>query len=158
MLFSYPVVSDSVTPWTAECQASLSLTVSWSLPKFMFISSMILSGHLMPPFHSAFFPSIRDFSNESSVCIRWWIICLHQMTKILELQLHHQSFQWVFKVDLPLDWLVWSPWCPRDFQESSPAPQFKGINSLVFCLLYSKFPRKAVPKNMLSDNCTHLPC
>ena len=37
----------------------------------------------------------------------------------------------------PLDWLVWSPWCPRDYQESSPAPQFEGINSLVFCLLYS---------------------
>ena len=32
--------------------------------------------------------------------------------------------------------LVWSPCCPRDFQESSPAPQFEGIKSLVFCLLY----------------------
>ena len=32
--------------------------------------------------------------------------------------------------------LVWSPCCPRDFQESSPASQFKGIKSLVFCLLY----------------------
>ena len=33
------------------------------------------------------------------------------------------------------DWLVWSPCCPRNFQESSPAPHFEGINSLVFCLL-----------------------
>ena len=39
-------------------------------------------------------------------------------------------------VDLPWDWLVWSLCCPKDFQESSPAPQFEGINSLVFCLLY----------------------
>jgi len=53
------------------------------------------------------------------------------MTKILELQLQHQSFQWIFKVDLPLDWFVWSPCFPRDFQEFSPAPQFEGINSLV---------------------------
>ena len=37
-----------------------------------------------------------------------------------------------------LDWLVWSPCCPRDFQESSPAPQIEGLNSLVFFLLYSQ--------------------
>ena len=36
----------------------------------------------------------------------------------------------------PLDWLVWSPCSPRDSQESPPAPQFEGINSLVLCLLY----------------------
>ena len=65
-----------------------------------------------------------------------WVICAHQMTKILELQLQHQSFWWIFKVDLPSDWLVWSPCCPRDFRESTPAPQFEGINSLAFCLLY----------------------
>ena len=60
----------------------------------------------------------------------------HQMTTILEFQLQLQSF-WVFMVDLPKDWLVWSPCCPRDSQESSPAPQFKGINSSVLHLLYS---------------------
>ena len=59
------------------------------------------------------------------------------MIKILELQLQHQSFQWIFRVDLPLHWLVWSPCHPRDIQESSPATPFKGINSLGFCLLYS---------------------
>ena len=44
--------------------------------------------------------------------------------------------QWVFRVDFPEDWLVWSPCCPGEFQESSPAPQFKGTTSLAFCLLY----------------------
>ena len=39
---------------------------------------------------------------------------------VLELQLQHQSFQWVFRVDFLQDWLVWSPCCPRDSQESSP--------------------------------------
>ena len=61
-----------------------------------------------------------------------WVSRLHQMTKILQFQLQHQPFQWVFRVDFPWDWLVWSPCCSRDFQESSPAPQFKGTNSLVF--------------------------
>ena len=54
-----------------------------------------------------------------------WVSCAHQVTRILELQLQHQSFQWIFRVDLPQDWLLWSPCSPRDFQKSSPAPQFK---------------------------------
>ena len=62
-------------PWTAARQASLSLTISWSLPKFMFIPSAIPSSHLILwcPFLllTSIFPSIRDFSNELSVCIRW---------------------------------------------------------------------------------------
>ena len=63
------------TPWTVACQASLSLTISWSLPKFMSIASVMPSSHLilwcpllLLPSN---FPSIRDFSNESAVHIRW---------------------------------------------------------------------------------------
>ena len=44
----------------------------------------------------------------------------HQVAKVLELQ--HQSFQWIFRVDFLKDWLVWSPCCPRDSQASSPTP------------------------------------
>ena len=65
-----------------------------------------------------------------------WISCSHQVAKVLELQLQHQSFQRVFRVDEPWDWLVWSPCFSRDFQESSPVPQFRGISALVLCLLY----------------------
>ena len=50
----------------------------------------------------------------------------------MELQLQHQSFQGIFRVDF----LVLSPCCPRDSQESFPAPQFKSINSLALSLLY----------------------
>ena len=60
----------------------------------------------------------------------------HQVVKVLELQLQHQSFQWIIRTDLLYDWLVWSPCCPRDSQESSPIPQFKSINSLVLSFLY----------------------
>ena len=65
-----------------------------------------------------------------------WVSSSHQVVKVLELQLQHQSFQWIFRVDFLKDWLVWSPCCPRDSQESSPAPQFKSINSSVLSLLY----------------------
>ena len=62
------------TPWTATCQAPLSLTSSRSLPKFMSIASAMPSSHLIlcrPLLLSSIFPSIRDFSNESVICIRW---------------------------------------------------------------------------------------
>ena len=62
------------TSWAAACQASLSLTISQSLLKFMFIASVVLSSHLIlwhPLFFlSSIFPSIRVFSNESFVCKR----------------------------------------------------------------------------------------
>ena len=64
-----------VTPWTAAHQASLSFTISQSLLKLMFIESMMLSIHLVLCYPllllPSIFPSIRIFSNESALCIRW---------------------------------------------------------------------------------------
>ena len=66
---------DSVTPWTAAHQASLSITSSRSLPKLMSIESVMISSHLilchplllLP----SVFPSITVFSSEPVLCIRW---------------------------------------------------------------------------------------
>ena len=73
--FSHSVVSDSATSWTAACQASLSITNSQSLSKFMSIDSVMPSSHLilccpllLPP---SIFPNIRVFSNKSALHIRW---------------------------------------------------------------------------------------
>ena len=63
-----------VTPWTAAHQASLSITNSRSLPKPMSIKSVMPSNHLIlchPLFLPSILPSIRGFSNESALCIRW---------------------------------------------------------------------------------------
>ena len=58
-------------PWTAAYQASLSLTISWSLPKFMSIALVMPSSHLIlwcpVPLLPSIFPSIRVFSNEPAV-------------------------------------------------------------------------------------------
>ena len=63
---------------------------------------------------------------------------MHQYLKrVLEFQLHHESFQWTPRTDLLSDGLVGSPCSPRDFQESFPTPQFKSINSSVLSFLYS---------------------
>ena len=73
--FSCSVVSDSVTPWTAAHQASLSITNSQSLLKLMSIKSVMPSNHLIlcRPLLLllSIFPSIRVFSNESVLHIRW---------------------------------------------------------------------------------------
>ena len=64
-----------VTPWTAACQASLSITNSWGLLKLMSIESFMPSNHLIlchpPLLPSSIFPSTRVFSSESVLCIRW---------------------------------------------------------------------------------------
>ena len=57
-----------------------------------------------------------------------WVSSLHQVAKVLEFQLQHQYFQWIFRTDFLQDWLVWSPCSPRNSQESSPTAQFKSIN------------------------------
>ena len=73
--FSHSVTSDSATPWTAASQASLSITNSWSLLKLMSIESVMPSNHLIfcHPFFllPSIFPSIRVFSNELVLRIRW---------------------------------------------------------------------------------------
>ena len=101
-------------PWICSNSCSLSNAIQPSPP-------------LSPPSPLALHPS----QNQG---LFQWDSSLHQVAKALELQ--HQSFQWIFRVDFLYDWLLWSPCCPRDSQESSPAPQFKSNDSLALSLLY----------------------
>ena len=121
------------TLWIATCQASLSITNSWSLLKLMSIESVMPSNHLilccpllLPP---SIFPSIWVFSNEWVLHIRWpkyWSFSFSISTS------NEYSEQVSFRMDL-----VGAPCSPRDSQESSPTPQFKSINSSVLSLLHS---------------------
>ena len=61
-----------------------------------------------------------------------WVSSSHQVAKVLEFQLQHQSFQWI----LDIYWIS-VPCGPRDSQESFPTPQFKSINSSAFGFVYS---------------------
>ena len=91
-------------------------------------SNHLILCHLifLPP---SIIPSIKVFFK--------WVSSLHEVAKVLEFQLQHQLFQWIFRTDFLWDGLVWSPWSPRDSQESSRTPQFKSINSSVLNFLYS---------------------
>ena len=73
------------------------------------------------------FPSIKVFSNESALCIRWpkyWSFSFNISPSNEHLGL----------ISFRMDGLVGSPCSPRDSQESSPTPQFKSINSLRFSI------------------------
>ena len=81
------------TPWTAAHQASLSLTISQSLLKFMSIVLMVTFNHtLLSPS-----PPALNLSHHHGLF--QWIDFLHQVAKALELHLQHQSFQWIVRVD-----------------------------------------------------------
>ena len=112
-----------VTPWTMAHQASLSFTVS----RFHWVSEAIQPPH---PLSSPSPPALNLSQHQG---LFQWVGSLYQVAKVLEFQLQHQSFQWIFRNQ---DWLVWFSCCPRDPQESSSPPQFESINSLVLSLLY----------------------
>ena len=72
------------------------------------------------PSHPLLSPSPPAFNLSHHQGLFKWVSSSHQMAKVLEFQLQHQSFQWMFKSDFLYDWLVGSLYGPRDSQESSP--------------------------------------
>ena len=130
LYFSFVIVKLSLTFCATSCQDSWSFIISQNLLKLMPIELVMQS----QPFHSLSLPS----------------------PPALNLSQHQGLFQWVSLCNrCPKDWnssvsispsneysglisfrFDWSPCSPRDSQESSPASQFKGINSSAFSLLY----------------------
>jgi len=88
------------------------------------------------PFHPLSSPSPLALNLSQHQGLFQWVGSAYHVVKVLELQLQPQAFQWIFKVDFLYDWLVCSPCCPRNSQESSPAPQFESIIPSALSLLY----------------------
>ena len=131
-LFSCSVMSDSATPWIAARQASLSITNSRSSPKFMCIESVMPSSHLILCCPLLLLlsipPSIRVFSNESSLRVRWpkyWSFSLS-----ISPSNEHPGL-----VSFRMDWL--DLLAVQGSLKSSPTPQFKTINSSALSFLHS---------------------
>ena len=122
-----------VTPWITARQASLSITNSRSSLKLTSIESVMPSSHLILCCPLLLLPritpSIRVFSNELALLIRWpkyWSFSFSISPSNEHPGLISFRMDWL---DLLLDGLVGSPCSPRDSQQSSPTPQFKSINS-----------------------------
>ena len=122
-----------VTPWITARQASLSITISRSSLRLTSIDSVMPSSHfilchsllLLPPIP----PSIRVFSNESTLRMRW--------PKYWSFSFSIIPSKEIPRTDLLQNGLVGSPCNPRHSQESYPTPQFKSINSSVLSFLHS---------------------
>jgi len=119
-------------PWTAARQASLSITNS----KFT-QTHVHRVGDAIQPSHPLSSPSPPAPNPSQHQGLFQWVSSSHEVAKVLEFQLQHQSFQRTPRADLLYNGLVGSPCSPRDSQESSPTPQFKSINSLALSFLHS---------------------
>ena len=110
---------------------SLSFIISQSLVKLMAIELVMPSNHLTLccPFLllPSIFPSIRVFSNESVVCIRWPKYCSFSLRI-------SPSNEYSGLISFRIDWF--DLLAVQEIDKSSPTPQFKSINSLVLSLLY----------------------
>ena len=120
------------TPWTAAHQASLSITNSRTSLKLMSIEWVMPPKHLILccPFLllPSVFPSIRVFSNESTLCIRWpkyWSFSFS-----IGPSNEHPEL-----ISFRMDWL--DRLAGQGTLESCPTPQFKSINSSVLSFLHS---------------------
>ena len=127
----------------AACQASLSITNSRSSLRLTSIKSVMPSSHLILcrplPLLTPIPPSIRVFSNESTLRMRWpkyWSFSF-SISPSKELGSKEP------RTDLLQNGLVGSPCSPRDSQESSPTPQFKSVSSSVL-----SFPQPLLKKNL----------
>ena len=83
------------------------------------------------PSHPLSSPSLPTFSLSQHQGLFQWVSSSRQIAKVLEFQLQHQSFQWIFRTDFLYGRQFWYPCSPRDSQESSPTPQFKSMSSSV---------------------------
>ena len=126
------VMSDSL--WPIGCNMP-GLPVLHQLMEFTQTHPSWVSVAIQPS-HPLSSPSPPTFNLSQHQGLFKWVSS-HQVAKVLEFQLQHQSFQWIFRTDVLWDGLVGSPCSPRDSQMSSPKPQFKSINSPVFSFLYS---------------------
>ena len=91
-----------VTPWTAAFQASLSITNSWSL-----LTDVHHVSAAIQPSHPLLSSSPPAFNLSQHQGLFKWVICSHQVAKVLEFQLQHQSFQWTFRlISFRIDWLA----------------------------------------------------
>ena len=102
-----------MTPWM-DCSMP-GFTVHHQLPESIQTHVHQVSDYIQPS-HLLSSPSLPTFNPSQDQGLFKWVSSSHQVSKVLEFQLQHQSFQWTFRIDLLQDGLVGSPCSPRDSQ------------------------------------------
>ena len=130
LLFSWSVMSDFNDP------------MDYSMPGFPVLhhlpelaqTHVHWVGDAIQPSHPLLAPSPPAFNLSQHQCLFQWGGSSHQMVKVFEFQLQHQSLPMNFQGWFPLGLTVWSPCSPRDSLESSATPPFESVKSSVFSL------------------------
>ena len=115
------VAQSCLTLWDAMNRSTLGLPVHHQLPEFTQTHVHRVADAIQPS-HPLSSPSPPDPNPSQHQSLFQWGNSSHEVAKVLEFQLQHQSFQWIFRTDFLQNWLVWSPCSPRDSQESFPTP------------------------------------
>ena len=115
--FSRSVVSDSLRPHESQHARP---PFHHQLPEFT-QTHVHRVGDAIQPSHPLSSSSPPAFNLSQHQGLFQWVHSLHQVAKVLEFQLQHLSFQWIFRTDFLWDGQVGSPCCPRGSQKSSPA-------------------------------------
>ena len=137
-------VSQSVSSVTQSCltlcdpmnRSTPGLPIHHKLPQFI-QTHVHQVGDAIQPSHPLSSPSPPASNPSQHQGLFQWVNSWHEVAKVLEFQLQHQSFQWTPRTYLLKDGLVGSPCSPMDSQESSPTPQFKSINFSALSFLHS---------------------
>ena len=131
-------VSSVAQSWLTLCDpvdcSTPGLPVHHQLPEFTQTHAHWV-GDAIQPSHPLLIPSPPICNLSQHQGLFKWVSSSHQVAKVLEFQLWHQSFQQIFRTDCLQDGLVGPPCSSRDSQKSSPTPQFKSINSPVLSFL-----------------------
>ena len=136
-IFQFSSVSQSCPTLCDPMNCTMpGLPVHHTLPEFIQTHVHWVCDAIQPS-HPLLTPSPPALNLSQHQGLFQWVSSLHQVAKILEFQLQHQSFQWTPRTNLLLNGLVGSSCSPRDSQESSPTPQFKSIKPLVLSFLYN---------------------
>ena len=134
--FSCLVISDSL--WPYELQGT---RLPWppppQLPELA-QTRIHWVGNVIQPCHPLLSPSLPTFNLSQHQGHFQWVSSLHQVAKVLELHLQHQSFQWILSTDfLWIHWFVFLSLICKGLSRVFSTPKFKNISSLVLSFLYS---------------------
>ena len=102
------VAQSCLTLWDSMDCSTPGLPVHQHLPEFAQAHVHRVGDAIQPPSHPPLFPSPPAFSLSQHQGLFQWVSSFHQVAEVLELQLQHSSFQWIFKTDFLYNWLVWS--------------------------------------------------
>ena len=131
--FSHSVMSDTLWPHELQHTRPPCPSPTPGVPP----THVLRIGDALQPSHPLSSPSPPAPNPSEHQSLFQWVNSLHEVAKVLEFQLQHQSFQWTPRTNTPSEWTGWISLQSKRLSVSPPTPQFKSINSSALSLFHS---------------------